>query len=270
MRRPALGLAALMLTCAAPAPADDTLPAYRARMYARPAKDAWQGVLDTLAELRLKPDKIEADTQMVVTRAASYGSGTLKGPEMPGYDPLRFQLHVFVSPYAEPARVHVGSVSHLRKLAGGTSTLYNGGAAEEWFLAALERRLALQGRPIPVDADARARLASELSGQEPCRQEAQAKGEGIEEPRKIKASHVELVYPGPARRERSSGPVVLELNVGEDGAVYGMLILKLPDPELQFRESALGATSLVRYVPARLRGCAVPMIMTYTVNYRLR
>jgi TonB family protein len=258
---------AVAVAGAGPALGADVLPANRARMYARPSKETWRAVLDTLTELKLKPDTIDRDTQTLVTHAASYGGKTVRAPELPGYVVKAFRLHIFVSPFAEPARVHIGSVSDAGKHGGGSATYYNGGIAEEWFLTALERRLGQPGRPIPAAADARAALARELTGQEPC---VPAGPDRMEQPRKIAASVLEVEYPGPATRQGGSGPVVLELNVGEDGAVYGLQVLKSPDPSLQFRESAVGATQLVRYVPARLKGCPVMMSMTYTVNYRLR
>ena len=266
--KPCLVLLALAL--ASPAFGAETLSSDRARMYARPSKETWQAVLDTLAELKLKAEKIDQEMQVVVTRPVSYAGRTMKPPEVPGYLPEKFRLHLFVSPFAEPARVHLGSISEMRKHQGGTATLYNGGVAEEWFLAALERRLGQGGRPIPAAPEARAQLARELTGQEPCPQQPSGDRSEIAPPKKIAASQVEVQYPARAKNERSSGPVVLSLNVGEDGAVYGVEVLKLPDPTLQFREAAVGAVSLVRYAPARVKGCPVTMVMSYTVNYKLR
>ena len=251
---------------AAPLFAADTLPANRARMYARSSTETWQAVLDTLTELKLKPEKTERDTQMLVTRPAHYGGETVRAPEVPGYVVKGFRLHIFVSPFAEPARVHIGSVSNASKHGGGTATYYNGGIAEQWFLDALDRRLGQAGRPVPKDPAGRAALGRELTGQEAC---VPAGEDRMEPPRKIAASVLEVEYPGPATRKGGSGLVVLELNVGEDGAVYGIQVLNSPDPSLQFRESAVGATQLVRYVPARLKGCPKMMMMRYTVNYRL-
>lgn len=269
--RSVLSCALAALLAAVPAAAQGTLPLDRARMYPLPSRQVWQAALETVAALGMKVDELDAKHQLLITRFRTYGATTVAGPSITGYQPLRFQLHVFVSPFAEPARVHVGSVSELEKLTGGgTRVMYNGRAAEAWFLDALERRLAVAGVAIPVTREQRDDLAKELSGIEPCQPQPDTGGRRVEEPIKIKASVVEVVYPAPALRGRGQGAVVVELDVGEDGAVYGQRLVRTPQDEPQFRGSALGATSLVRYVPTRLLGCRVPMVMTFTVNYRLR
>jgi hypothetical protein len=90
-------------------------------------------VLDTLTELKLKPDKIDAPMQTVVTRAASYGGRTVKPPDVPGYVPQNLPTTP-VRVAVRGAGVHLGSISEMRKNEGGSATLYNGGVAEEWFL----------------------------------------------------------------------------------------------------------------------------------------
>lgn len=150
MRTALSSAVALLLVQAIPAAAQDTLALDRARMYLQPAAQVWQAALDTLAALKLKTDEVDTAHQFVVTKFRAYGGSSVAGPDIPGYRPYRFQLHVLVSPFAEPARVHVASVSELQKImAGGTSTMYAGGAAENWFLKAVVVRQFRSGTTAP-------------------------------------------------------------------------------------------------------------------------
>ena len=116
MRTALSSTVALLLVQAVPAAAQDTVALDRARMYPQPAAQVWKAALDTLAALKLKTDEVDAAHQFVVTKFRAYGDSSVAGPDVPGYRPQRFQLHVFVSPFAEPARVHVASVSELQKI----------------------------------------------------------------------------------------------------------------------------------------------------------
>jgi TonB family protein len=263
---PAAGAAVLALLTATAAPAADTLALDRARMYARPSKEVWQAVQETLATLRLKTAGVDAAHQALTTKFRSYGGEGAVAPEIPGYKPIRYQLHVFVSPFAEPARVHVGSLSELQRMRGGTSTMYNGGSPEAWFLDALDRRLGTPGRAIPVDSRAREAQARDMGFERTCPSPGQS-GTGAVPPRRIESTDVEILFPGSAAANAHRGTVAVRLTIGEDGAVYGMDVQGDTAPDQQFRQSALGALSLWRWVPAQSDGCAAPTVFTYSVSY---
>lgn len=254
----------MLLPGTLPVAAQDALPLDRGRMYPQPSGQVWQAARDTLTQLGMKTDDLDAEHQLVITKFRAYGDSTVPGPGIPGYRPYRFQLHVFVSPYAEPARVHVGSVSELTRMAGGTSTMYAGGDAERWFLDALDRRLGTPGRAIPVDAEQRKRMAAEMGGQ-PC-----ALREGpFEKPEIIKTSEMKLIYPPVAAANAQKGVVVLQFQIGEDGGAYGTTVAADSNPDQQFRSSALGMASVLRWVPARKGGCPVPIAFRYTMDFSL-
>lgn len=264
MRTAVCCVMAALLAPAAPAAAQETLALDRGRMYPLPASQVWQAARDTLAALGMKTDEMDAEHQLVITKFRGYGGGTVAGPTVPGYKAHRFQLHVFVSPFAEPARVHVGSLSELTRMAGGTSTMYAGGAAETWFLDALDRRLGAPGRAIPVDAGARASLAAELGGK-PC---AAREGQ-VASPEIIRLSEVKLVYPPRAAADAHKGVVGLEFQVGEDGAIYGMRVASDSNPDQQFRHAALGMASVLRFTPGQRDGCPIPVNINWTINFGL-
>jgi hypothetical protein len=262
-----------------PDAAADSIPASRARMYAVDSAKAWAAARALVAELGLKADKTAAAEQFLATKWAPFRSK--QRPDLAvfstpsGLESEDFQLHVFVSPFAEPARVYLGSVVQFtgRPRPDGPvqhSVAYSSGQVEDWFFAQLERKLGEAGRPIPTALGARGELARTLLGDRagPCLSPSRPKGD-LAPPEKIKESVVEVVYPPAEREAWHQALVVTQSTVSEDGGVFGERILgEAPPP--QFQVSVLGAVSLLRYRPTRLGACPAPAITTYTVNYKLR
>jgi Gram-negative bacterial TonB protein C-terminal len=85
------------------------LPYDRARLYALPSRQVWEHLLTLLKELGLQTDDVDRDAQVVITKWQDVDRSTVDGlPDVNlpfPYAARRFQLHIFVSPYAEPARV---------------------------------------------------------------------------------------------------------------------------------------------------------------------
>lgn len=88
----------------------------------------------------------------------------------------------------------------------------------------------------------------------------------IREPKKIR--DVLPIYPEAARQARVYGRVVLETVLAPAGCISGVKLLKSPDPRLS--GAAFAAVLGWRYTPTLLDGRSVPVIMTVTVNFRLR
>jgi TonB family protein len=264
MRPKLLTLAALLMP--AFLTAGETLPAHRARMYPKPAAEMWQAVQATLAEVKLKTAEVDAANQVLITKFKGYGADSATEPRIPGYHADRFQLHVFVSPFAEPARVHVGSVTQLTKMRGGTSTMYNGGEAEAWFFERLEKKLGMAGRPIPVDRAERIALAQELGAPEPCRPN---RDDPSTPAAVIEKSRVEIEFPAAAAANATKGTVVLGVTVGEDGGIYQLQAKEDSAPDQQFRNAAMGAVWLFRFTPARFGTCPVHARFDWTVPFTI-
>jgi periplasmic protein TonB len=74
-------------------------------------------------------------------------------------------------------------------------------------------------------------------------------------------------YTEAARRVRIQGPVILEVQLDEHGAVGEVSVLR--GQPFGLTESAVAAVSRWRYEPARLGGRAVPVLMTVTINFEL-
>jgi protein TonB len=87
----------------------------------------------------------------------------------------------------------------------------------------------------------------------------------VKEPRRVK--YVPPVYPGLAVTGRIEGAVVLECIVDVRGRVQDLKILRgLP----LLDEAAIEAVRRWAYTPTLIDGVPVPVIMTVTVNFRLR
>lgn len=97
-----VALTLLVLAQDPPAPAAPAmLPAHLARMVRMPFDAVWEGMHGALGRMRLRADRRDRDTGIVVTRWAVRQG--LRETD-------RYQLHVFVSPYELPPRVYVGSI----------------------------------------------------------------------------------------------------------------------------------------------------------------
>ena len=77
---------------------------------------------------------------------------------------------------------------------------------------------------------------------------------------------MEPAYPPTARAAGVQGVVILEITIGEDGAVSNARVLR-SIPLLD--QAALDAVRQWRYEPTLLNGAPTPVIMTATVNFSL-
>ena len=82
-----------------------------------------------------------------------------------------------------------------------------------------------------------------------------------------KIHDVAPVYPAIAQAARVQGVVIIQATIGVDGAVVDASVLKSV-PLLD--QAALDAVRQWRYTPTRLNGEPVAVVMTVTVNFRLR
>lgn len=90
-------------------------------------------------------------------------------------------------------------------------------------------------------------------------------GHRIKEPQKKK--HVAPEWPENARRAGLNGPVILECVIGSDGRVDDAKVIK---GYRSLAEAAKEAVRKWRYTTTELDGKPVPVIMTVTVNFKLR
>jgi len=88
----------------------------------------------------------------------------------------------------------------------------------------------------------------------------------ITEPRKLK--NVPPHYPMAAREARRQGTVVLEASITESGCVRSARVVQGVAPDLDL--AAMISVSQWRYTPTPLDGKPVTVLMTITVNFRLR
>jgi protein TonB len=91
------------------------------------------------------------------------------------------------------------------------------------------------------------------------------KGGGLREPRKLR--HVRPIYPPLALEARVQGPVVLECVIGEDGRVSEVAV-RSGHPLLD--SAAIDAVRQWTYTPTLLNGVRVSVVLTVTVDFRLR
>jgi TonB family protein len=261
----------------ASSPGPGSGPTSEGRLFALRSRVAWQRVETRLKELGLSSEKVDRANQVAITNwrdVHTKGMDWLRVPPLPElYVAERVRFEVFVSPFAEPARVYVGSVMEATVVSGGSrarATTYNLAELNRSLMTEIAAVLGGEGLPIPQESERRRQLALSALGDDAddcLRQSSHPKGGKITSPRKVAVSEFEVLYPAGALGQRKEGTVKVMFSVHEDGGVTGV---RLVDPPLgdPFEASAMGATSLLIYSPSRLDGCPVPSVMTYTVRYR--
>jgi periplasmic protein TonB len=100
---------------------------------------------------------------------------------------------------------------------------------------------------------------------EPARRNRVRVGGRIDPPRKTR--DVTPVYPPLAQAARVEGLVILEAEIGAEGRVEHVRVLRSA-PLLD--QAAIDAVSRWEFEPTRLNGEAIPVVMTVTVDFRLR
>mgnify|MGYP002854365680 CR=1 FL=1 len=240
-------------------------PTAHARMYARTSETVWQTAQSIVESLGRMEQRTAADGQLLVTQWTRYedvGIPTPDPAEPGGPVPDEFQLHLFVSPFVEPARVHVGSVS-----LGPDTIRYNTGDAETWFFRQLEERLEETGRTIPIPATPhRAAAADILLRPDPCLNEPPANAAPASAPTLLLAVPA-LFHDLPPGAETV---LTLEVTVALDGAISSSRVLGARGGEVSpgMVDAALGAVSLWRYQPSRRRRCTLPFTGQVSMAFR--
>src|SRR5512143_3956747 len=118
-------------------------PHNEGRLFDLTSRQAWDRVQDRLKPLGLGTDKKDGKNQLLLTDWGDFGSSRLRWLPRPKmgqeFAPERVRFEVFVSPFVEPARVYVGSVTRVRQAAGrgAHAILYNDRTLNSALLAEL-------------------------------------------------------------------------------------------------------------------------------------
>lgn len=106
---------------------------------------------------------------------------------------------------------------------------------------------------------------ADAEAREKARAAAVRVGGKIKAPKKIK--DVAPVYPAAAKSAGVQGAVIVEATIGADGKVQDARILRSVP---QLNQAALDAVQQWEFTPTRLNGVPVPVVMTVTVNFKLK
>jgi hypothetical protein len=238
----AISIAAIpLLTSPAPhaqAPAARSAwPHNEGRLFDVPSKQAWDRVQDRLKDLGLHADKEDGENQLLLTEWGDFHRlRWLSKPKMPQeYAPERVRFEVFVSPYVEPARLYVGSVSQVRQVTGRglQAILYNDPTVNAALVAELAKALGHEGFGIPSSREERQKLVASVRKGRPdeCALQVdvcKVSPGKVEKPQMLPLSQFQVLFPESAARERVEAPVVVQLYVSEDGAVVGGKLIGSP------------------------------------------
>ena len=247
------------------------------RLFSMRAREAWIAVQQRIDELGFTIDKIDRQHQVMLTKWRAVGdpraewlpSGITREP----YIPTRIRYVIFVSPFAEPARISIGSIVEAKHRGTALDALaYNPRPANVALMRELTKALGEDGQPLPADREGRRKLALSIlkdEADECVRERVSLEGAKPTRPQRIRLSEFELLYPAPAAAVGKQGIVKLAFEIVEDGTVTNIRLLGTP-PGADMEASAIGAVSLLLYTPAKVGNCRVPMIADYTANYSFR
>jgi protein TonB len=112
---------------------------------------------------------------------------------------------------------------------------------------------------------AAAKAKAEAEEQEKAKAAAVRVGGKIKPPTKIK--DVTPVYPPAAKSASVQGVVIIEATIGANGKVIDAKVLRSVP---MLNEAALDAVRQWEYSPTLLNGVPVPVVMTVTVNFKLK
>jgi TonB family protein len=270
------------------------LPYDRARLYPRPSREVWAHVLTLLKDVGFTTDHVDRDAQVVITKWQGVDRSSPSGmPDfnLPSpYAAQRFQLHLFVSPYAEPARVYVGAIVIANNKRADSDwsqkverqydrRYYDLRVIEAWILDKLSEKVGAAGQPIPRNVRKRAMLTQSLltAGSEArCVERLAAgtpppaNGAEISQPKRVEITAVQPVFPGGDLDKGRSAVVRVEGTLMEDGSIWELKALDAGEPDTEFFAAAVHATSLWRFNPTRVDGCPVPAVITVTAKFTLQ
>lgn len=248
-----------------------SLPYSNARAYSESSETVWATVQDIADAWALTTGTIDASSQVLVSEWKRFsdfdGTPFFRSiPTLPADGaqlvPAEFQLHVFVSPFLEPARVHVAAV--LRSQLEQNEYVHHGVAfvATEFFRE-LETRLGATGVTIPVtNASERNLCLAARATTAPTPSAAD-----LTTVRRL--TEFNFFYPS----VQSEALVVLDVTIAYDGSIAGTRVVSvngagLTQPEV-FAQAASNIVSLWRYHPAQRQGCAVSVKATVVMSFGL-
>jgi TonB family protein len=253
-------------------------PAPERRLFNLRSRQAWDVVQKRLNELGFSPEKTDRPNQVVLTKWREVGAKGLEWLPTPAvtetYVARRIRFEVFVSPFAEPAHVYIGSVIEGVQVGLQTSAPaigYNDSNLNRALMREIAKALGEDGLPIPADFGERRQLARSILKEEAddCLRQGPPSAEGakVTPPRKIPLSEFKFFYPAAAMKEKTEGTVRVEFVILEDGGVTDLRVL---DAVLgnQLDILAMGVVSLLFYSPTKLNECNVPAFLTYSVHYK--
>lgn len=273
IRMVAAFLASLVAMSAHPVGAGQltSLPYSNARAYRQSSEMVWETVQEVADAWGLKTDTKDGPSHLLVSdwkRFSDFnGSPFFQAmPTLPADGaqlvPAEFQLHLFVSPFVEPARVYVATV--LRTDFEQNRYVHHGvGFAATEFFRELEARLGSTGTTIPVASS---------SGSNPClatRGVGSPTADAVDLTPVRRLTDFEFLYPS----VQSEALVILDVTIGFDGAVVASRVVSVNGAEITppevFAQAAKNIVTLWRYRPAERDGCPVSVMATVVMSFGL-
>ena len=245
-----------------------SLPYSKARAYRQSSQMVWETVREVADAWGLKAETQDGSSRILVSEWKRFsdfdGSPFLQSLPTLSVDgaqliPVEFQLHVFVSPFVEPARVHVATV--LRTELDQNQYVHHGVAfpANEFFRE-LEAQLGATGVTIPVASPSESNpclaargIASETTG-------------AIDLTPVRGLADVEVYHPA----VQAEALVLLEVTIGFDGSVVASRVVSVngaDDHSEVFAQAAENIASLWRYRPAERDNCPVSVVATVAMSF---
>ena len=251
-----------------------TYPMSKARMYPIASEELRAGLKGLMKELKFKLLVRKDSLGVYVTRwmrldSAKQFPALRPFQDLPGAVPVSAKLHIFVSPFAEPARIYISTM-----VDSTVGKSYNSGHIENWFYGQLEERLGLTGAAIPKTPKHRWTLATKLTGAtepDPCAAVVplDPTAEDRRNPAILPETRIRPIFPDNMTREQENIGVHLRARIYEDGSVGDMDLVRSNSSQPGFARAAADTVSFWRYRPAMVDGCPVAVYFDILVRFRL-
>lgn len=247
------------------------LPSHLARMYPATSRAMWGHVLNIVADHHFGTKKMGGEEQFVILRDVPVDPKhfDFKADSIDRqWDHAYAEVHIFVPPTAEPARVYIASrvtgfPQVVNGLKLGPQRTYNAIPVGAWFHARLAEKIGSDGFDIPSAMTDRLRLAQSLPPGQPTTCLArllsgQLRSADATKPVELHHERMEL----PQGRRPSA--LTVDTRVFEDGFVWPIGIVGEPSGE--FGMAAITSLMMSAHKPAMVDGCGVPVDATFTVK----
>jgi TonB family protein len=250
-------------------------------------RDVWNAARAVIDSLHLKAETVDDAHQFMVTRTNPYNLPTLPSPDAFKLGPqLRLnaiQLHVYVAPLYEPARIAIESIVYASRSESPITSssrrygasLYGVPVIAQWFADLVAKRIGAKAIPLSESAEDRVAqgrsLIPELDSKTCAGRSAVSVNEqtpGVQLPKLL--NQVAPMFPANDLSDGHAGVVWVEAELTEHGTVIRPRIIDPSDMSPSLKAAAASAFTLWRFQPSMSDGCGARTVVKLQTSFKIK